>query len=290
MHEVAILGAGELGGAIAHLLARHDLVRSVRLIDETGRVAAGKALDISQAAPVEGFATELSGSDDVSMAAGAAVVILADRYDRAAPGEWQGDDGLLLLKRLAQTAGGAVVVAAGASQRDLVDRGVRELRFDRARLFGSAPEALAGAARALVALAVNGSPRDVAVSVLGVPPAHTVIPWADATLAGFALTRVIDEPSRRRLNARVEALWPPGPYALAAAAVTVVEAMAGRSRRIASCFVAPDASSSGATFHTRTAALQVRLGSAGIADVIAPTLSAGERVALDNAMAHQGIW
>ena len=126
---------------------------------------------------------------------------------------------------------GAVILCAGASQRELVDRGVRELRLDARDSSDPAPEALAGAARALVALAVNGSPRDVALSVLGVPPAHTVIPWEDATIAGFALTRQIDEPSRRRLAARVAALWPPGPYALASAAATVVEAMAGRSRR-----------------------------------------------------------
>src|SRR5207247_9651253 len=108
-----------------------------------------------------------------------------------------------------------LLLGAGASQRDAIDVGVRELRVPRARLFGSAPEALAAGARALVALAVNGSPRDVALSVLGVPPAQTVIPWQDATLAGFALTRLVDEPGPRRLAARVRALWPPGPYPLA---------------------------------------------------------------------------
>src|SRR3984885_9946572 len=179
MQDVAIIGAGELGGAVAHVLARRNLVRAIRLIDEKGRVAEGKALDIAQSAPVEGFATQLSGSTDVSTAAGAAVVIIADRMGGS---EWQGDEGWLLLKRLTQTAAGAVIVCAGASQRELVDRGVRELRFRRERLFGSAPEALAGGARALVALAANGSPRDVALSVLGVPPQHAVIPWADATL------------------------------------------------------------------------------------------------------------
>ena len=149
MRRVAIIGAGELGGAAAHLVARHDLVQSITLVDETGRVAAGKALDIAQAAPIEGFATELSGSTDVSRAAGAAIVVIADRVGG---GEWQGEDGWLLLKRLTQTASGAVIVCAGAAQRELVDRGVRELRFTRARLFGSAPEALAAGARALVAL------------------------------------------------------------------------------------------------------------------------------------------
>jgi malate dehydrogenase len=93
MQQVAIIGAGELGGAVAHALARSNLVQSVRLIDETRRVAAGKALDIAQAAPVEGFATQLSGATDVSMAAGASIVILADRITG---GEWQGEDGLAL--------------------------------------------------------------------------------------------------------------------------------------------------------------------------------------------------
>ena len=278
MQDVAIIGAGELGGATAHALARSNLVRSITLIDETRRVAAGKALDIAQAAPVEGFATQLSGATDVSVAAGASIVILADRITG---GEWQGEDGLVLLRRLSQTAAGAVILCAGTSQRQLIERGVRELHMDRMRVFGSAPESLAGAARALVALAVNGSPRDIALSVLGVPPQHTVIPWADATVAGFALTRLVDEPSRRRLSARVTALWPPGPYALAAAVTIVVEAMAGRSRRVASCFVAPDDS---AGTHTRTGAMPVRLGSAGIVEVVLPSLSAAEQVALDNAM------
>src|SRR5262245_3871780 len=48
MQEVAIVGAGELGGAVAHVLARRDAVRSIVLADESGRVAAGKALDIAQ--------------------------------------------------------------------------------------------------------------------------------------------------------------------------------------------------------------------------------------------------
>jgi len=278
MQQVAIIGAGELGGAVAHVLARRNLVRSVVLIDETGRVAAGKALDITQAAPVEGFATELSGATDVAAAAGAAIVILADGVGA---GEWQGDGGLLLLKRISQMAPRAVILCAGATQRELVDRGVRELHLSRSRLFGSAPEALVGGARALVALAVNGSPRDVAVSVLGVPPAHTVIPWEDATIAGFSITRQLDEPTRRRLAARVAALWPPGPYALASAATLVVEVMAGRTRRIASCFVAPDVS---VGVGTRTAAVPVRLSASGVGEVVLPPLSTIDRLALDNAI------
>ena len=281
MQRVAIIGAGELGGAVAHALARRDIVRSITLVDDAGRIAAGKALDIAQAAPVEGFATGLAGANDVSMAAGAAVVIVADR---AGGGEWQGEDALTLLKQLTQTAADAIIVCAGANQRELVERGVGELGIDRARLLGSAPEALAGGARALVALARNGSPRDVSLSVLGVPPDHTVIPWADATMGGFALTRLIDEPSRRRLAARVNALWPPGPYALAAAAAMAVDCLAGRSRRMMCCFVAADRFAEGAGTRARTGAMPVRLGSGGVVEVVVPSLSAAESVALDTAL------
>jgi len=279
MQEVAIIGAGELGGAVAHVLARRDFVRSIRLIDASGRVAAGKALDIAQAAPVEGFATQLTGSTDIATAAGASVLVVADR---AGAGEWQGEEALQLVRRLAQMAPGAVVLCAGASQREIVDRAIRELRLDRARLFGSAPEALAGGARALVALAVQGSPRDVALTVLGVPPGHTVIPWEAATVAGFALTRLIDEPTRRRIASRVPALWPPGPYALASAATAVIEAMMGRSRRMFSCFVGPDTV---AGIRVRTAALPERLDASGISEVLLPGLTVLEQTALENAMA-----
>src|SRR4051812_3821936 len=278
MQEVAILGAGELGGALAHVLARRDTVRTIRLIDDRGRVAEGKALDIAQAAPVEGFATQLSGSTDWATGAGARVIVVADRFGR---GEWSGEEGLQLVGQLARSAPAAVILCAGAAQRELIDRGVRELRIGRTRLFGSAPEALAGGARALVALAANGSPRDVSLTVLGVPPSHTVIPWEDATLGGFALTRLVDEPSRRRIVSRVAALWPPGPYALATAAALAIEAIAGRTRRLVSCFVGPDTS---AGVRSRTSAMPVRLGPAGIVDVVLPTLSVVERVALENAV------
>jgi malate dehydrogenase len=279
MREVAIVGAGELGGAVAHVLARRDVVRSLVLVDESGRVAAGKALDIAQAAPVEGFSTQLGGTTDVATVAGSSVVIVAERF---AGGPWSTEEGLLLLKRLTQTAPRAAIVCAGASYRELVERGVRDLRIDRRRLFGSAPEALAAGARALVALAVDGSPREVGLSVLGVPPSHTVIPWEDATIGGFALTHQMDEPSRRRLAAKIAALWPPGPYALASAASAVIEAMAGRSRRVASCFVAPDSASG---TRARAAALPARFDAGGIAGIMQPSLSVVERIALDNAMA-----
>src|SRR5438552_3010243 len=136
MQTVAIIGAGELGGAIAHVLARRDIARSILLVDDAGSVAAGKALVIAQAAPVDTFATQLSGASDLSSAAGATAIVVADRVKG---GEWQGEDALALMKRLARMTADAVIVCAGASQRDAIDGAVRELRLDRTRVFGSAP-------------------------------------------------------------------------------------------------------------------------------------------------------
>ena len=98
MTAVVVLGAGELGGAVAHALAASDVVRRITLVDDAGDVARGKALDIAQAGPVEPLDAELAGGADPSVAIGAAAIIVADRHGPA--GEWSGEEGLQLLARL----------------------------------------------------------------------------------------------------------------------------------------------------------------------------------------------
>src|SRR6266496_5563162 len=99
MSLVAILGAGEIGGAAARVLAIRGRVDAIRLIDEQSNVAAGKALDLRQAGPIHGSDTIIDGSTDFTSAAGASVIVLADR---AAGGEWSGEAALALLRRLAR--------------------------------------------------------------------------------------------------------------------------------------------------------------------------------------------
>jgi len=277
MREVAVIGAGELGGSLAHALARRDVARSIRLIDDSGRAAEGKALDIAQAAPVEGFAAHVFGSNDVSYAAGSDLVVVADRFGA---GEWPTDEALLLLRQLARTTTVPILVA-GAGARAVIERGVAEVKLTRTRLFGTAPEAFAAAGRALVALALDGSPNDLSLTILGRPPTHTVVAWSEATFGGFPMTTLLDEPVRIHLNRQIAALWPPGPLSLAAAAAKAVACMDGRLRSIVSVFVAPDIS---AGVRARAAALPVRLGTQGVAGIMTPRLSAAEQVAFDNAV------
>lgn len=274
--SVAIIGAGALGGAIASALARRDVAAEIRLLDETAEVAVGVALDIQQAGAIEGSRTRVTGARDLLDAAAAQVIVLAD--SAGAGTEWQGDAGFALLKRLAALNDRAIFVCAGAQQRSMIARGTSDLRIDRARILGSAPGALASGLRALVALEIDGSAHDVALSIVGVPPDGTVVSWSEATIAGMPVERRLEPPQLRRIMGRLPYLWPPGPYALAAAAGETCAALAAGSRRLFQCFVSIDARS-------RVVAMPIVLGPSGVARIVAPGLSAQEQVLLDNALA-----
>lgn len=279
MSDVAIVGAGDLGGALAHALCRHQLVRKITIFDEADSVAAGKALDISQAAPIDNFTTDVMGTSNISAISTAEVIVVADPFRGG--GEWNADDGLQLLRGITAMASHAIIVCAGADHRSLVERGIQEIKLQPRRVLGSAPGALVAGARALVALAVDGSARDVSLSVLGVPPAHIVICWESATIAGSPLNALIAPHTQREIGRRIVALWPPGPRALAAAAVEVVAALLGNSRRSVTCFAAGDGL---AGARRAVIALPTRLGPSGIVEVLVPALSVAERVALGNAV------
>ena len=110
----------------------------------------------------------------------------------------------------------------------------------RERLIGIGARSTGRGVRALVALRMNGSVRDVALTVLGVPP---VTPSSTGTRRpSAALQRRGCSTSRRCVasSAQVAPLWPPGPHALAHAASEAMAAVCGVSRRVISCFVAPD--------------------------------------------------
>ena len=279
MSVIAIIGAGTLGGTLAHLVASHDLCREVRLIDDAGDVAAGKALDILQAGAIERFGTAVVGDSGAAAAVGADVVVLTGPATTP-DAEWNAGDGLDRLRQVAAFGRGALVICAGAGQRRLVERGVSEAGFDRRRLIGSSPEALRGAVRAIVALEVGCEASEVALSVLGAPPRHVVVPWSQATVAGMSLEASLTPARQRRLHERAAALWPPGPYALAAAAGRVIASRATGSSRRMSCFVNVDGEFG---VRKQVLAAPVRLGASGVAHIVEPQLNARERSQLEAA-------
>lgn len=279
MSTVAIVGAGEIGGATAHALASSDRIGRVLLVDAAGAAAAGKALDIRQAGAIDGFHTRLDGTDDSMRIAGCDVCVIADRV-AAQAGEWRGDEALPMLRRLIGYVGQAPIVFAGAHQADLLAIAAIEVGIDRQRLIGSAPEALASAAAAIVALEANCSPRDVMLTVLGTPP-DFVVPWSEASLGGYALLQVLTPVRVARLEARVARLWPPGPYALGAAAARVVAALLSSSRQSLCVLTQLDGEFG---VRGRPGCLPARLTPRGIASTRVPELTTRERVQIQTAL------
>ena len=94
----AIIGAGELGGAIAHALAAREAVGRICADRCRRQSRRRKGARHSADGRDPGFATQLRGSSDITDAIGASVCLVADRF--GAPFvEWAGEDGYAMLER-----------------------------------------------------------------------------------------------------------------------------------------------------------------------------------------------
>ena len=73
--KIALVGAGMIGGTLAHLAAKKEL-GDIVLFDIMEGIPQGKALDLSQCGPIEGFDARITGTNDYADIAGADVVIV----------------------------------------------------------------------------------------------------------------------------------------------------------------------------------------------------------------------
>src|SRR3546814_10992074 len=73
--KIALIGAGMIGGTLAHLAAVREM-GDIVLFDIAEGIPEGKALDLAQAGPVEGYDVKLQGTSDYADIAGADVCIV----------------------------------------------------------------------------------------------------------------------------------------------------------------------------------------------------------------------
>lgn len=278
MTAVCIIGAGAVGGAVAEALARTSVASRVLIVDAAAAVAEGKALDLQQAGAVGASRLRLSGAGFAADLSGFDVYVVADRHGGL---EWQQDDGLALLLQRSPQFGAAPLVFAGAGQAGLLHSAARDAGLGGPRLIGSAPEAFASAVRAIVAAEAQVSPGEISLTVLGAPPSGFVIPWSEASIGGSALERVLTPPQQARVAARAARLWPPGPFALGAAAAAVADALLLSSRRAFSVLTML-AGEFGV--RDRVGTMPAELSPAGIRRLRVPSLSPRERVQLEVAL------
>jgi malate dehydrogenase len=102
--KITLIGAGQIGGTLAHLIALKELADIV-LFDVAAGIAKGKALDIAQSSPVNGFNVSLSGTDNYEDTKNSDVIIITAGMPRK-PGMTRDDLLGINLKIIKQVAEG----------------------------------------------------------------------------------------------------------------------------------------------------------------------------------------
>ena len=102
--KITLIGAGQIGGTLAHLIALKEL-GDVVLFDVAVGIAKGKALDIAQSSPVDGFNISLSGTDNYEDTKNSDVIIITAGVPRK-PGMTRDDLLGINLKIIKQVAEG----------------------------------------------------------------------------------------------------------------------------------------------------------------------------------------
>jgi len=105
MKKISLIGAGQIGGTLAHLIGLKELVDEVVLFDVANGVAKGKALDIAQSSSVDGFNVRFSGTDNYEGIKNSNVIIITAGVPRK-PGMSRDDLLGINLKIIKQVAEG----------------------------------------------------------------------------------------------------------------------------------------------------------------------------------------
>ena len=105
MSKISLIGAGQIGGTLAHLIGLKELVDEVVLFDVASGVAKGKGLDIAQSSSVDGFNVKFSGTDKYEDIKGSDVIIITAGVPRK-PGMSRDDLLGINLKIIKQVAEG----------------------------------------------------------------------------------------------------------------------------------------------------------------------------------------
>ncbi len=170
--NVSVVGAGQVGATTALLLALKELA-DVTLIDIVDGLAKGKALDMSQAAPLEGFRSRVQGTADYEALAGSRLVVVTAGLPRK-PGMSRED--LLaananivgpIAEHIAKRAPEAIVIVVTNPLDLMVWLTLQRTGFPQQRVMGMAGVLDSARLRALLAERLQAAPADVQAVVLG---------------------------------------------------------------------------------------------------------------------------
>ena len=195
--KIALIGAGQIGGTLAHLAAMKEL-GDVIMFDIAEGVPQGKALDIAESGPVEGFDADLKGTQDYADIAGADVCIVTAGVPRK-PGMSR-DDLLGINLKVMKSVGEGIAAHAPNAFVICITNPLDAMVWALQKFSGLPANKVCGMAgildsarfRHFLSLEFDVSMRDVTAFVLG-GHGDTMVPLARySTVAGIPLPDLVD--------------------------------------------------------------------------------------------------
>lgn len=299
--KVTVVGAGNVGATAAQRLAEKELC-DVILIDIVEGVPQGKALDLTEAAPIEKHDAHLTGANDYAQSAGSDIVIITAGIPRK-PGMSRDDlisTNAKIMKsvteQVAKLSPEAVLIIISNPLDAMCHVAYEASGFPKNRVIGMAGVLDSARFRAFIAMELNVSVENTHAFVLG-GHGDTMVPLPRySTVAGIPITELMPQD---RINALVERTANGGAeivgllktgsayYAPASAAVEMAESILKDKKKILPCAAYLTGEYG---FHDLFIGVPVKLGAGGVEEIIEIVLSDEEKAALEkSATAVQGL-
>ena len=300
--KIAVIGAGNIGGELAMLIARRELGDCILLdIPEKADFARGKALDIMQTGALDGFDCNITGTGDYKDIAGSDVVIVTAGVPRR-PGMSRDDLLSINLKIIRHVAAGirenapnAFVIVISNPLDAMVYEMKKQTGFKAGKVVGMAGALDSARMQLFLAQAAGASVRDVRALVLG-GHGDTMVPVLSAcTINGIPVTELISKDKIDAIITRtaggggeiVKLMGTSAYYAPAAGAVVMAEAFLRDQKRILACAAYLDGEYGYSDLYM---GVPVVIGGEGVEKIVTVSMSASEKAALDkSAEAVRGL-
>ena len=288
-------GAGNVGATVARAIADKELA-DVVIVDIAGQKAAGVALDMLEACPIEGSDARVLGTDDYAESADSDVVVITSGVPRK-PGMSR-DDLLQTNYKIMQAVTEQVVkyspnciIVPVANPLDAMAQAVYRLSgFPRERVIGMAGALDSARMRAFIAMELDVSVENIHAFVLG-GHGDTMVPLPRySTVAGVPLTELLSQERIDAICARTAggggeitklvgtSAW----YAPGSAAADMVEAILKDKKKIVPCSVYLQGEYG---INDLFVGVPVKLGRRGLEQVFEITLTPDEQAALERSAA-----
>ena len=292
VNKITVVGAGNVGATTAQRVAEKELARVVVMVDVAEGIPQGKALDQWQSAPIEGYDSQVIGTNGYDETQDSDIVIITAGIARK-PGMSRDDllntnAGIVksVSEQIKNTSPNAIVIVV-SNPLDVMCYVAKEATgFPRERVLGMAGVLDTARYRAFLAEALDCSVRDIQAMVLG-GHGDTMVPLISYTsVSGIPITQLMDKATldaivlrTRGGGAEIVKHLKTGSayYAPSAGAVQMAEAIVNDQRRILPCaaWLEGEYGMSGLYL-----GVPCKLGRQGLIKIVEVELTADEKTAL----------